>query len=195
MTRSSSRSLSVSTVLISSSTILPTGMPVQPTTTSATAWPSTTGMHQRRLALQLRQFAASSLARSSRAFARPRPASFGLRRRPSVGGAATWPSSFVRSSRIVGRPASSLRPAASPARPAASRRRPSSPSAPSSRSSWSVADGRLALQDADLDVERARSRGWQSSSARRRRRLAQGHAAQAVSSRLTDLSGSWRSVM
>ena len=37
-----------STVLISSETMRPTGMPVQAATTSATAWPSTTRMHQRR---------------------------------------------------------------------------------------------------------------------------------------------------
>ena len=55
MTRSSSWSSSVRTVWISSVTILPTGMPVQPETTSAIVWRVDADLHQRVLALELAQ--------------------------------------------------------------------------------------------------------------------------------------------
>ena len=55
MIRSLSVSASLSTASISFLTMRPTGMPVQPATTAATAWPSTVGKIERRIALESRR--------------------------------------------------------------------------------------------------------------------------------------------
>ena len=84
---------SVCTAMISLRTILPTGMPVQPATTSATAWLPTTGSTRWVFTLDRKSRSVSTLASSSRVF------QFfvsGTSRslEPAVLAAATWASSL-----------------------------------------------------------------------------------------------------